>query len=169
MIGNGLMMITERFFMVERLLLALWVGGLCAIGYIATPILFASLDDRQLAGMVAGKLFTAISWAGLGIGIILSVGTTMNEGVQWLRQWRAWALLLMLSIVIVMLFVLQPMMADLKAQGPLVPGSEIAVAFGRLHGISSGIYLLMSLLGLTLVALGLRRPPITASSKSECA
>ena len=51
------------------------------------------------------------------------------------------------------------MMADLKAQGPIVPGSDSAAAFGLLHGISTGIYLLLSLLGLILVALGLRRTP----------
>ena len=37
--------------------ITLWVGGLLAIGYIAAPVLFASLGDRQLAGMIAGRLF----------------------------------------------------------------------------------------------------------------
>jgi len=137
--------------------MALWVGGICAIGYIVAPVLFATLDDRQLAGMLAGKLFSVISWAGLGIGTILFVMCVASEGGQWLRQWRAWALSVMVLVVVVMLFVLQPMMAELKAQGPIVPGSDLAAAFGRLHGISSGVYLLLSLLGLLLVALGLRR------------
>ncbi len=147
----------QRFEIVERLLMALWVGGLCAIGYIAAPVLFASLDDRQVAGMLAGKLFNVISWGGLGIGIILCIGSIACAGTQWLRQWRAWALLGMVLIVCVMLFVLQPMMAELKAQGPVVEGSELAAAFGRLHGISSLLYLVMSLSGLLLVAVGLRR------------
>ena len=34
--------------------ITLWVGGLWAIGYIAAPVLFSSLGDRQLAGVVAG-------------------------------------------------------------------------------------------------------------------
>ena len=42
------------------ILIALWVGGMWAIGYMAAPVLFASLGDRQLAGMVAGKLFALI-------------------------------------------------------------------------------------------------------------
>jgi len=138
--------------------MALWVGGLCAIGYLAAPILFATLvDDRQLAGMLAGKMFAAISWAGLVIGTILFLGAIVSEGAQWLRQWRAWALIAMLLIVIAMLFVIQPMMAELKSQGPIVKGSDLAAAFGRLHGISSGLYTVMSLAGLVLVALGLRR------------
>jgi len=147
-----------RLMAVERLLLALWVGGICVVGYLVAPILFATLtDDRQLAGMLAGKMFSAISWAGLVIGTLLFVASIVGAGAQWLRQWRAWALLAMVVIVCVMLFVLQPMMAELKAQGPIIPGSDLAAAFGRLHGVSSVFYLVMSLLGLLLVAAGLRR------------
>jgi len=147
-----------RLVAVERLLLALWVGGICVVGYLVAPILFATLtDDRQLAGMLAGKMFSAISWAGLVIGTLLFVGSIVGSGAQWLRQWRCWLLISMLVVVVLMLFVIQPMMADLKLQGPVIKGSELAAEFGRLHGLSSGLYLLMSLSGLTLVATGLRR------------
>lgn len=147
----------QRFEIVERLLMALWVGGLCAIGYIAAPVVFASLDNRQIAGMLAGKLFSVISWGGLVIGTVLFLGCIASAGTQWLRQWRAWGLLVMVVIVCVMLFVLQPMMAEIKAQGPVVEGSELAAAFGRLHGISSLLYLVLSLVGLLLVAVGLQK------------
>ena len=33
----------------QRILLTAWVGGLWAIGYIAAPTLFATLDDRAMA------------------------------------------------------------------------------------------------------------------------
>ena len=39
----------------ERLLLALWVGGMLMVGYVVTPVLFSSLDTRLLAGAVAGR------------------------------------------------------------------------------------------------------------------
>ncbi|MBL1259658.1 MAG: DUF4149 domain-containing protein [Thiotrichaceae bacterium] len=150
---------STRLLAVERLLLALWVGGICVIGYLVTPILFATLtDDRQTAGMLAGKMFSAISWAGLVIGTLLLIASVVGAGTQWLRQWRCWTLVSMLVVVILMLFVIQPMMAELKTQGPVIKGTELAAEFGRLHGISSGLYLLMSLSGLTLVAAGLRRP-----------
>jgi hypothetical protein len=55
------------------ILIALWVGGMWAIGYLAAPVLFASLGDRQLAGMVAGKLFALIGWVGLGSAAYLLV------------------------------------------------------------------------------------------------
>jgi hypothetical protein len=44
--------------------LTLWVGGFWAIGYLAAPMLFYNLDDRMLAGMLAGKMFTGMpGWA----------------------------------------------------------------------------------------------------------
>jgi len=151
-------MTEPRWMMIERPLMALWVGGLCVVGYLVAPVLFATLtDERQLAGMLAGKMFSAISWAGLVIGTVLFVGSVISAGSQWLRQWRCWALTIMLLVVVLMLFVIQPMMADLKAQGAIVKGTELAAAFGKLHGISSGLYLLLSVLGLTLVTVGLRR------------
>jgi hypothetical protein len=39
--------------------LTAWVGSLWAIGYLAVPILFHAQPDRQLAGMLAGQMFTA--------------------------------------------------------------------------------------------------------------
>lgn len=48
------------------IVITLWAGGIWAIGYIAAPILFSSMGDRQLAGMVAGKLFALVGWIGLG-------------------------------------------------------------------------------------------------------
>jgi len=58
---------------------------------------------------------------------------------------------MMLGLVIVGEFVLQPMMAELKMEG-LVAGSEQAASFARLHGIASILYLINSLAGAVLVA-----------------
>ncbi|MEO6697586.1 MAG: hypothetical protein ABIN45_06265, partial [Gammaproteobacteria bacterium] len=56
-------------------------------------------------------------------------------------------------------FMLQPMMQALKAATPqgFVPGSAEAARFGMLHGISSTLFLVTSLLGLALVVFGLSR------------
>ncbi|HUO78541.1 MAG TPA: DUF4149 domain-containing protein [Steroidobacteraceae bacterium] len=50
----------------RRLLLAFWAGLLLTLGAVVAPALFAVLDDRHLAGTVAGALFgiaTALSAA----------------------------------------------------------------------------------------------------------
>lgn len=140
----------------ERLLLTLWIGGLWIIGYLVAPLLFASLDDRQLAGELAGRLFQFIAYIGLVCGGLLLLSSVINEGTHWKRAWRVWILAGMLLLVIVGSLVLQPMMQELKAQG-LIEGSRQARQFGLLHGISSSLYLLTSLLGLGLVLAGIRR------------
>ena len=54
--------LSEALYLVA---ITLWVGGMWAIGYMVAPVLFSSLGDRQLAGLVAGKLFSLIGWVGL--------------------------------------------------------------------------------------------------------
>ena len=144
----------------ERILLSLWVGALWSIGYLAVPTLFASLDDRMLAGMLAGKMFTGVSFIGLGCGSALLVSFWM-QSVKPLKERRLQLLIAMLLLVLLGEFFLQPQMAALKAQG-LVEGSGAAAHFGVLHGIASLLYLANSLIGLALlVMLGVPRQATT--------
>jgi hypothetical protein len=136
-------------------MLALWVGGLWVAGYVVAPSLFASLDDRQLAGQLAGQVFRIMSYIGLSAGGLLLISMLVRVGSSWAREWRVWVLVSMLVLVAVGAFVVQPMMAELKVGG-IIPGSEQAASFGRMHGISSILFLMTSLLGLCLVAVGLR-------------
>ena len=138
----------------ERILLTAWVGGLWAIGYLAAPVLFKVLDDRKLAGELAGHMFKIIMILGMVCGTVLLLRAIARHGASWLRAWRVWTLVGMLALVAMSLFVLQPMIQEVKALG-LVEGSEQAKRFGILHGISSLLYLAMSVGGLLLVAMGL--------------
>lgn len=140
---------------IENLILALWVGSMIAIGYIAAPVLFSALDDRALAGALAGRMFAIVGIVGLVAGGILLLAFLIREGSGSLSHWRFWALLIMMMIVLGSQFVLQPMMADLKAQG-IVAGSEIAKRFGMLHGVSSILYLVTSVIGVVLILFGTR-------------
>jgi hypothetical protein len=139
----------------ERSLLTLWVGGLWVAGYVVAPSLFASLDDRQLAGQLAGQVFRIMSYIGLSAGGVLLISMLVRVGSSWVREWRVWVLVTMLVLVAVGAFVVQPMMVELKIGG-IIPGSEQAASFARMHGISSILFLMTSLLGLSLVAVGLR-------------
>jgi len=140
----------------ERSLLALWVGGLWVAGYVVAPSLFATLDDRQLAGQLAGQVFRLMSYIGLVAGGLLLLSVLVRVAGNWTREWRVWVLVSMLVLVAIGAFVIQPMMVELKIGG-IVPGSEQAAAFGRMHGISSILFLVTSLLGLSLVAVGLQQ------------
>lgn len=139
----------------EQLLLTLWVGSLWAIGYLAVPVLFATLDDRILAGMLAGKMFTLVSFIGLGCGAGLLI-IALQASRRAVRDPRVLLPVLMLVLVAVGEFVLQPMMAELKAQG-LSEGSETAARFGMLHGLASLLYLVNSIGGLALLLLTVRQ------------
>jgi hypothetical protein len=140
----------------ERVVLTAWVGGMWAIGYVAAPVLFKVLDDRRLAGELAGHMFKIIAIAGLICGAVLVMLAIARAGARWLRSWRGGVLLLMMVLVAVGLFVVQPMIQEVKAQG-LEEGSDARRRFGMLHGVSSLLYLATSVGGLVLVGAGLRR------------
>jgi len=95
---------------VERLALTLWVGGLCASGFLVAPLLFATLDDRALAGTVAGKVFAASAWLGIGCGLVLLLAFRLSGMTS---RWRSWVVSVMLVLVALGQFVLAPQIADL--------------------------------------------------------
>ncbi len=135
-----------------------WVGGLWAVGYLAVPILFHAQPDRQLAGMLAGHMFEALGYVGIVCGAYLLAHRMFVS-----RTWREPQFLLvtaMLAISLLIQFGIQPVMADLKAQAlPLeVMQSAHADRFKVLHGLSSILYLLESLLGAALVTRNFRAP-----------
>ncbi|MEJ2143143.1 MAG: DUF4149 domain-containing protein [Gammaproteobacteria bacterium] len=134
----------------ERILLTLWVGGMWTVGYIVAPVLFKTLDDRMLAGNLAGQMFTVMSYIGLFCAVFLIGGQCLQSFA--INNWRLWTLLVMLVIVVIGQFVLQPMMAELKAAGL---SGETAKQFGQLHGVASILFMVNSLAGLALVITGL--------------
>lgn len=98
----------------ERVLLALRVGGMWVIGFMAAPVIFSVLERRSQPGM-AGHLFGAISYLGLGCGGVLLAG-------QWYRRgpfggWRVGVLAAMLLLVAVGEFGLEPFMDTVRSAG----------------------------------------------------
>lgn len=142
--------LSEALYLIS---IAVWVGGLWAIGYMAAPVLFASLGDRQLAGMVAGKLFALIGWVGLGSAAWLLVFLVLRYGRQVFKRAIFWLVVLMALLTAASQFGIQPLMAQLKldAMPREVMESVLRDRFAAWHGISSILYLVQSLLGLWLV------------------
>ena len=134
----------------ENILLTLWVGGLWFAGYVVAPVLFNVLD-KSVAGEVAGRIFAVTSYIGLFCCTFLILSLLSNAK----KNYRVGLLLAMLGIIIVGQFVLAPMMTELKLAG-IDKGSDNAIQFARLHGVSSVLYLSNSLMGLVLVVAGLR-------------
>jgi len=141
---------TEALYFVA---LTLWVGGMWVVGYVVAPTLFAGLGDRQLAGLVAGKLFTLMGWIGLACGAYLFLFLLQRLGAGAFRRSALWLTLVMLALVAASQFGIQPLMAQLKAEAwpREVMETVLRDRFAAWHGISSILYLVQSILGLWLV------------------
>jgi hypothetical protein len=135
--------------------ITLWVGGLWAIGYIAAPTLFTSLSDRSLAGEIAGRLFGVIAWVGIACAAYLLLHLFMRRGWAAFKSSVSWLVLAMLLLTLAGYFGIQPILAQLRAEAwpRAVMESVVRDRFATWHGISSGLYLLQSLLGVALVLL----------------
>jgi hypothetical protein len=137
------------------LLVTLWVGSLWTIGYIVAPILFRTLPDRSLAGLVAGSLFRVEAWLALACAGMLLLLHYAYPHVQDARRRRIWVALIvaMLACTLIGYFGLQPSMAALReaAGAAGMMDAESRTRFAVLHGIAAGFYLLQSLLGIGLV------------------
>lgn len=144
---------TQRIF---SLISGLWVGSFIAVGFLVVPVLFSSLLDRQVAGMVAASLFKTIAYIGVGLSVFLMVMANylVRQGVHAYRLSR-WILLGMLACFIAAAFIIIPWMNSLRDQALYmnlsVRESSYADLFGRLHGASSILFMLQSILGLGLV------------------
>lgn len=138
------------------LIATLWAGSLWTVGYLVAPRLFAVLDDRQVAGMIAGSLFRAEAILGVVSGVLLLALSNLliRRGDRTYRAVR-WIVLAMLLCTLLGYFGVQPFMEVLKnkamALGMPVSLSPYKTQFGILHGVSGVFYLVQSLLGVWLV------------------
>lgn len=141
------------------ILVAVWVGALWAIGFMAAPVLFQQLADRMLAGAIAGKLFTIVAWLGIGSATYALLYLMVREGVTVLRSAVFWIVLVMLVLTLVGQFGVTPIMDGLKAQSMSrdIMEGMLRDRFMMWHGISSVLYLVVSVLGVALVTQAFRR------------
>jgi hypothetical protein len=135
-------------------LLALWVGGTWAIGYLAAPVLFYNLDDKMLAGQLAGEMFKWMAYFGMAAAGYLLIFRLSRFGGTAFKQAFFWIALFMLLIVLAGRFGIQPILEQLKDQAlpQDVMQSLVRDRFQAWHGVSSVLYLIQSLLGLALLA-----------------
>ncbi len=134
------------------LLVTIWAGSVWSLGYLVAPVLFATLADRALAGSIAGSMFRVGAYVSLACaGLLLTllwIDRTWSSRRSALRLVAA-----MLGCVLIGYFGLQPAMAALReAAGPggVMEGAT-RMHFGILHGLSSLIYLVQSVLAVALV------------------
>ncbi len=134
------------------ILITLWIGALWTTGAMAY-LLFATLQDAQLAGQLAGKFFNQVSYLGLFSGFFLLVQRLLRFGTLALKQSYFWAVLVMLLLVLAGHFGIQPILAQLKSDAlpSDVMQSVFADRFATWHGVASIAYVVQCLLGLVVV------------------
>jgi hypothetical protein len=144
---------TQRIF---NIVSGLWVGSFITVGFLVVPVLFSTLGDRQVAGVVAALLFKATAYIGVALSGFLMVMANhlVRQGHHHYTLIR-WILLGMLASAIGAAFIIIPWMNSLRDQalytGLAVSESSNAMLFGRLHGVSSVLFMIQSALGLLLV------------------
>ena len=134
------------FGVARGVVLSLWAGSLWTVGYLAAPTLFAVLDDRRLAGEIAGRMFYAETW----LSLVCAALILLPEFIGNLRR-AIFRLDNILVIVCVVLLVgaewgVRPLMdASRLADGGTGPD------FAMWHGVAAGMYLCASIVALVLL------------------
>ena len=147
--------------------IAVWIGGLLALGAIAAPAIFDVVaargisDARLVSGAIFGEVLRRFHLVAYGCGAVLLL-TLVIRRILGPRP-RHFALrfglaTVMLAAALYAGLVLQPGIADLQRQiGPTVSASSLPpddarrLAFGRLHGRSAMVQFVPIVGGLLLI------------------
>jgi len=150
--------------------LALWVGGLVAIGGLGAPVLFDVLrahdPSDRLPALVFGAMFARSQYAAwfLGLVILASLGARAAIGPRPRRFGpRMWLVAGMLAASLASVFLIAPRIEALRdgMGGPVasLPDTDPRrVTFTRLHGLSTTLMAATILAGLGLIWTEMRDP-----------
>lgn len=138
-----------------RILVAtLWAGSLWTIGFVVAPALFGTLSDRVLAGNIAGSMFRAEAWLSIACAVLLLALLQWAPGALEPKRRRLLGALVlsMLLCALVSHFGITPLMSELKAQAPSgIMDDAMRNRFGMLHGVSTLVFAVQSLLAGALI------------------
>jgi uncharacterized membrane protein len=65
---------------------ALWWGSLTAVGFGVVPMLFANLPTPAMAGAMAAKLFSALTWVTVVCGLVLLLSLQRNRSLAQINK-----------------------------------------------------------------------------------
>ena len=158
---------------IMSLSLVTWVGGI--VFFVSmTPILFAVLPSRHLAGSVVSPALSRLHWIGMISGVLFLASSWAYSLITagYARFWTPAnvLVLLMLTLTCVSQFGLSPRLAKIRAETPIMDSAsadsapvgsapmdsaptEVRVRFDALHQWSTRIEGGVLLLGLVAVYL----------------
>lgn len=143
MFGNKLLVIIT----------AAWFGAYLMAGYGVAPLLFQNLPQAQ-AGILAGILFDAVNYGGIAVMILLLLcGRTPPAAYG--RNKRSLSRILLGTALLLLSFsqlFLTPVIKALRSGGHHWLSDALGGSFAMWHGLSSSVYLLVSLVAVWILA-----------------
>ena len=119
------------------MLFVLWAGSLWSLAAWVAPTLFYAQGDRHLAGVLASRLFSLETYAGLAVAALALI---LPGRTRFIWGYLAAALLAINE------WVLKRFMAQAHSHG-----AAAGLTFGAWHGVSALLYVLACLAVLRLV------------------
>ena len=134
------------------LMTTIWVGSLWSM-LMVTSVLFNKISSTFIAGAIAADMFTFLNYAGmLVLTLIIILGFKLN-GMKLLKKSFFWIALIILLLVLISFFGINPFLETLKLEAlpREVMEGVFADRYKSWHGIASVAYLFQCFLGLALV------------------
>src|SRR5262245_12678216 len=146
-------------------ILALWVGGLAVLGFVAAPAIFATLEahDPATGRALAGAVFGAVLWRfhywmwalGVGLLVLFLVRSLLGPRPRRLAI-RMGVVGLMLILGAVTSYYISPRIDQIRndtrgAIASLSDDDPRKAEFGRLHGLSNILMLCTLGAGISLL------------------
>jgi len=131
---------------------SLWVGGMWSM-FMVTTVLFNKIPSAYIAGNLAGDMFQFLNYFGFGAGLFILFIQFKSVGIGFLKSSVLWVTLIMLILIMINYFGIQPIIEAIKVEAlpKEVMESVFADRFSTWHGIASIGYLIQCLLGLVLL------------------
>ena len=132
------------------LLFSLWFGAYMLAGYGTAPLLFQNLP-REQAGYLAGVLFDVVNYGGLAVLAIVYLAGKSAQRHQYERSATTKIVAFTWLLLAGSQFLITPVIKALRAESSNWLHQLLGGSFSFWHGLSSSIYILVSLLALFLL------------------
>ena len=132
--------------------ISIWVGGLWSM-LMVTYSIFNIIPSSYIAGEIVSNLFFYINLFGI-FTLVLTIGYGFHqEAIKYFKRMQAWLALILLLIICISFFGINPILEALKVEAfpKEVMESVFADRFSAWHGIASIAYLIQCFLGIILL------------------
>ena len=110
-------------------LAALWWGALTAVAFGVVPMLFANLPTAAMAGAMAAKLFSALTWLAVICGLLLLMIFRSNQPLSLDNRAHP-------AIVFVMMGVLTALLVELAIAPRIIARQDLRLW----HSVGTALY-----------------------------